>query len=45
MGAYGDLTCSYCYVTYYELDEHECDIADLKNRIDMLEAELETEDV
>jgi len=33
MGAYGNVTCECCGESYYELDEHECDIDALRQRI------------
>lgn len=41
MGAYGNITCEYCNVSYYELDMHECDIEDVHRHIDDLKETIE----
>jgi predicted metal-binding protein len=40
MSAYGMNTCEFCDQQYHDLDEHECDVADLKNKIIELKEEI-----
>ena len=40
MGAYGDNVCKYCHATYHDLDEHECDIGELKVELEWLRDSL-----
>lgn len=41
MSAYGNIQCDLCKQSYYELDEHTCDIYGLRNRIEHLEDDIE----
>ena len=42
MSAFGDISCPYCGVTHYELDEHECEVYRMKDTIAELRDENQT---
>ena len=40
MSAHGNITCDMCGASYYELESHICDMADVKAELDALREQL-----